>query len=315
MEFGQHVDNPVYNLDLIREYNHAGLNILPTGRRKLPIVEWTTYITEQAPLSVFDTNYHGLCVVCGKISGNLEIIDIDNKFRDAKIFINKIREHMGEDFKLFTVNKTRSGGYHLLYRCSFIERNQKLCMRKNTLDYNVKRKDYNVEAILETRGERGIAVIPPTSGYITIRGSMLDIKTIPVAVRMKLIDYCKSLTEIEEIPVVFHKRDTHDGVAVSDRIGDRFNAWIGIGEYIRALLISHGWTFISAERLVRPGKDKGAGHSATLGVCGDNILYVWSPNAYPFEAGKSYTPFAVLAILECSGDFKRAVSIAKDLIS
>jgi len=312
METGHGVDNPVYNLDLIRQYNAAGLNILPTSRRKLPILEWTKYITEQAPLSVFDTNYHGLCVVCGKVSGNLEIVDIDNKFRDAKIFINKIRNHMGDDFKLFTVNKTRSGGYHLIYRCAFIERNQKLCMRKNILDYNVKRKDYNAEAILETRGERGIAVIPPTSGYVNLRGSMLDIKTIPVEVRMKLISYCKSLTEIEEQPIVFKKREASDNVIVGDRIGDQFNAWNGVAEYLRNLLVSHGWKFITENRLARPGKSEG--HSATLGVCGENIFYVWSPNAYPFEAGHSYTPFAVLAILECAGDFKQAVLIAKDII-
>ena len=51
-------------------------------------------------------------------------------------------------------------------------------------------------------------------------------------------------------------------------------------------------------RNCRPGK--AAGTSATLK---DRVFYVFSSNAAPFEPGRAYSPFAVLALLEFGGDF------------
>lgn len=296
---------PIYDKELIASYFSAGLNILPTSSRKLPILGWERYQYFMASPTVFDTTYKGLCVVCGSVSGNLEGVDIDNKFRDAFVFLKKIKAFMGCDFNQLVVNKTRSGGYHILYRCERIEGNRKLCMRKKMLSWNKHTEDYNREAILETRGEKGILVIPPTVGYETIQGSMLAIPTIDVPLRDKLINFCVSLNEVEDRTFVHEA--VHNAKAIDhgdDRIGDMFNMWDKNGSYTRSLLIGHGWKFISKDRLVRPGKNHG--HSATFGYCGDNVLYVWSPNAYPFEPNHTYTPFAVVAYLECGGDFRMA---------
>ena len=43
--------------------------------------------------------------------------------------------------------------------------------------------------------------------------------------------------------------------------------------------------------------------SATLK---DNVLYVFSSNAAPFEPNQAYSPFAVYTLLEHGGDWERA---------
>jgi len=95
------------------------------------------------------------------------------------------------------------------------------------------------------------------------------------------------------------------------RPGDVYNEW---GDVL-SLLESHGWTVHERRGpggtvyLTRPGKDPRDGISATFGRDGRRILYVFSSNAPPFEAGKGYTPFTVYALLEHGGDFASAARV------
>ena len=59
-----------------------------------------------------------------------------------------------------------------------------------------------------------------------------------------------------------------------------------------------------SEYFRRPDKTTG-GHSASYK---DKVLYVFSSNAYPFEAQKGYSPFHVYARLEHKRDFTEAAA-------
>lgn len=80
------------------------------------------------------------------------------------------------------------------------------------------------------------------------------------------------------------------------------------------ILAPHGWLFggerHGVQHWTRPGKDEGV--SATAGHCksesGRDLFYVFTPNAPPLEAGKSYSKFAAYATLEHGGDFGAAAS-------
>lgn len=79
---------------------------------------------------------------------------------------------------------------------------------------------------------------------------------------------------------------------------------------IRPYLTAAGWQFAGKhpdgnELWVRPGKSPREGHSATLK---DNVFYVFSSNAKPFESGEGYSPFQVYTILEHRGDFTQAAA-------
>ena len=77
-------------------------------------------------------------------------------------------------------------------------------------------------------------------------------------------------------------------------------------------LTEHGWKELGTRDGVmnwqRPGKDDGV--SATTGHCqsesGRDLFYIFTTNAQPFEAGKSYNKFSVYALLHHDGDFRAA---------
>ncbi len=93
------------------------------------------------------------------------------------------------------------------------------------------------------------------------------------------------------------RTESHD-----DKPGSDFNARGDIG----ALLEKHGWKKAQKrgdkQHWTRPGKEGGI--SAT--VFDDGGLYVFSSSAGKFEAGESYSPHMVYAILEHDGDLKKA---------
>ena len=76
-----------------------------------------------------------------------------------------------------------------------------------------------------------------------------------------------------------------------------------------ALLFSAGWVIDREDAdgalyLTRPGKDDGV--SASWGKAAPNVLYVFSSNAHPFEAGRSYDAFGVFAHVVYGGNFGEA---------
>ena len=84
------------------------------------------------------------------------------------------------------------------------------------------------------------------------------------------------------------------------RPGDDFNQR---GD-VRAVLNKHGWRCVKPggnEYWRRPGKSEG--WSATLK---DDVFFVHSVNAAPFESNQGYPPFAVYGLLEHGGDFAEA---------
>ena len=97
--------------------------------------------------------------------------------------------------------------------------------------------------------------------------------------------------------------------ARGDRPGDHFNARVPWGD----ILCPYGWKLFHATAgavyWCRPGKSL-SGISASTGFCkgpdGNDLLYVFSTSAAPFEAEASYSKFAAYAILNHRGDFPAA---------
>lgn len=302
------------------KYIENGLSILPAQLiTKQPDFDrmgtdrkWKKFQTVQPSIDQINkwfkptTNPEAIALICGSISGNLELLDIDNKFGDADVIFNDFKElcfnTAPELFNCLTIEKTQSGGYHLMYKCSKIEGNIKLARR-----YKEKPK---FETIIETRGEGGYALVDPTPGYQLIQGDICSIPIISEEDRELLISISKSFEEV--IDSNYQPDENYLTQVKDDRPGDAFNAK---GDALE-ILQNHGWTVLgNGERktLVRPGKNIRQGVSATFNYSGlsGKKLYVFSTNAHPFEDRKSYDPFSVYAMLEHNGNFKEA---AKDLL-
>ncbi|MEM7630362.1 MAG: AAA family ATPase, partial [Planctomycetota bacterium] len=311
----------------------AGLCALPALRRgdeKRPaLASWKMYqsrlptgdelgawFAEPVGASGGDTS---MCLVCGSISGNLEMIDFDNWDGGGGKAFDAWRAAVDAQspglVDRLVIESTPSGGRHVVYRCeSPVCGNTKLAQRwiesggpepivVGAKEY-VPRRDaasgvwHAAVTMIETRGEGGLFLCAPSEGYELLSGDIAGPPVVTAEERDVLLGAAWALDETPR-PVVGGDTGAAELVA---RPGDDFNQR---GD-VRDVLTRHGWRLVKAgdnEHWCRPGKS--AGTSATLK---DRVFYVFSTNAAPFEAGKGYAPFAVYALLEHGGDFTKAAA-------
>lgn len=283
------------------KYKQSGLSCLPTANNKLPAVpkgeSWLTGWNNEFEY----TKSYGIGIVCGQPSGGLECIDFDNHFGDAKqvlsdyLQIEEIRE-IYEKHKL-PIQATVSGGFHLLYRCSVIEGNQKLASRPK---YDADNKKYKKDVLIETRGEGGYFCIEPTPGYKLVRNSFDKIQNITPNEREILLSGCRSFNTFAEVKVKPEEN--------KDLPGNRFNNDPSSVNEMQSVLRENGWSEPREGLWLRPGKTKGI--SATMNRVATGIFYNFSTSSHPFEDLHAYTAFQVIALLKYNGDFS---TFAKEL--
>jgi len=277
--------------EIANKYIAVGFSLLPTTKDKCPATK--AWIGVNIPIEEF-TDCHGIGVKCGQASGGLECIDIDNHFFDAKqvlsdfIQIEEVRA-IYDKYKL-PIQSTTSGGFHLLYRCSVIEGNQKLASRPK---YDNTAKRYKKDVLIETRGEGGYFCVDPTPGYKFVKNSISKIANITPDEREILLSGCKSFNTYAEV-----KQRTEEN---KDLPGNRFNNDPSSVNEMQKALRGAGWTEPRDGLWLRPGKKKGI--SATLGKVAPGIFYNFSTSSDPFEDNKAYTAFQVITLLEYNGDF------------
>lgn len=285
----------------LQEYNFIGLACLPTKEDKSPDLlkdeSWLNGITDKEKYK----DCFGIGIVCGEVSGGLECIDIDNHSGTAKenleLFIKEIKE-LYEKYK-FPIESTKTGGYHLIYRCDFVEGNQKLA----SVAFKEKKTDkWRPDAIFETRGEGGYFVAAPTPNYKFIRNDIFNIPKITKEEREFIISICKSFNTWYE-PI---KNEYEDS---GEKPGNIFNTKSESKDEMISVLKENGWKELKPQMWCRPGKDTGI--SATLGKAAENCFYVFSANAYPFDEKHGYSPFQVIGLLKYKGDFKQ---FARDIV-
>lgn len=292
--------------DKAREYLKAQLSVIPTKEDKLPALpSWKPYQSQRIKQEEVDNifsgnNVKGLAIICGAISGGLEVIDVDTKHDTTGSLWEDLRRlienNLPELYKRLVIAQTMSGGYHIYYRCSSIAGNLKLSTKQNK------------EVLIETRGEGGYVVAPPTPKYSYIQGEPTNITTITPEEREILFSIAKSFNELEEIKP---KVNTTTSSTTYNSTGlSTFEDYNQRGDVI-ALLKSKGWTVVYEQgkriNLLRPGstdtKTSGNYHTEK------KVLRVFSSST-DFDTKKGYNPSQVYALLEHNGDYSKA---AKEL--
>ncbi len=313
----------------------AGLCALPAIRRgdekRVALSKWKPY-QQRLPStdelgSWFGDDTGAMCIVCGAVSGNLEMIDFDLGGEAFEAWELAINEQSPGLLDRLVIETTPSGGFHVVYRCEEpVSGNMKLASRVIDADgpepLTIGTKDYSprktcdgrwqvVVTMIETRGEGGLFLCAPSDGYELVQGDLASPPTITSDERDTLLGCAYALDETpkeivgNEVVSVLSVSESNYSISSNScysRPGDDFNER---GD-VRDVLTRHGWTLVKHgenEHWRRPGKS--AGTSATLK---DRVFYVFSTNAPPFEAHKGYAPFAVYALLEHDGDFTAAAS-------
>jgi hypothetical protein len=116
-------------IEAFKHYKTFGLSCLPTKDDKSPFSP-KKWIETEFTKDDFEGAF-GIGIKCGKVSDNLECIDFDNHFEDAKKNITDFISQIDELYKKynFPIESTTSGGFHLLYKCKTIESSKKLASR------------------------------------------------------------------------------------------------------------------------------------------------------------------------------------------
>lgn len=285
--------------DKAKEYSKAQLSVIPTKEDKLPALPtWKPYQSQRIKEDEVETlfsggNVKGLAIICGAISGGLEVIDVDTKHDTTGSLWDELRglieDNLPELYSRLVIAQTKSGGYHIYYRCKEIKGNLKLATKLNK------------EVLIETRGEGGYVIAPPTPKYTYIQGEPINIPTITPEDRDILFSISKSFNELEEIkPKVNNTTSTtYNSTGLSP-----FEDYNQRGDIV-GLLESKGWRVVNqrGERinLLRPGStdSKTSGNYHT----GLRTLRVFSSST-EFNPDKAYNSSQVFSLLECNGDNK-----------
>lgn len=134
-------------------YVQAGLSVVPVrgDGSKAPAVAWKKYQKERPTKGVLESWFAddrlGVAIVCGSVSGGLEVIDFD----DAELFepwAAEVRRRAPGLLDLLPVVRTPSGGMHVYYRTKCPSGNLKLASGEDQ------------KTRVETRGEGGYVLAP-----------------------------------------------------------------------------------------------------------------------------------------------------------
>jgi hypothetical protein len=220
-----------------------------------------------------------------------------------------------------TPGKDLEGGRHVYFRSAdALGGSTKLALLSEA--EAVRRNgDKGRNTAIELKAEGGYVLAPGCppachpSGRLYRHVGGPSIEETPVVTReqIELLLCCARALTQQARRVVQRPPRRPDGRPSGNRPGDLFNRSATWAE----ILEPHGWALAycrgEAEFYRRPGKDKGI--SASAGYCSNehsgSLLYVFSTNAEPFEAGRAYSRFAAWTLLNHAGDFPAA---ARDLM-
>lgn len=290
-------------------YHKAHLNIIPVRQDKRPACDsWKQYMKRFQTIDEVETLFgrpqYGIAIICGQVSGGVTCIDIDTKNDKtgelARQFAEILNEQLPGISKMLIQEQTPSGGFHLVYRCSKSEGNQKLAKNKNR------------EVLIETRGEGGYFCCDPTPNYQLLSDSpqIENIQEITPEQQQTIFNCARAFNECEsDIKPYESKTETEirkSGVYETLPLDD-YNART-IDTDVLDLLTGAGWKVVrklqdNAYYLQRPGKS-GTGISASYNKI-PGRLYVFSSSTI-FESERSFTPAAIYAFIQHNGDFKAA---------
>ncbi|NJC83171.1 hypothetical protein HC030_11455 [Planosporangium mesophilum] len=295
---------------------------------KAPLVSWRSYQRRRADrarvAAWFAGNPPGIGVVCGAVSGGLEMLELEGRAIEEGLdsrLVELVRAAgLGQLWRRVAVEgyveRTPSGGLHLLYRVADVPvgRNAKLARRPATEAELADDPSDKIKTLAETRGEGGYTVVAPSHGavhqtgraWVALRGATpARIPTITGQERDALVAVVRCLDAMPPPPVEPPRSPRRDGSAGTAPGEDyeRRTDWADILE-------PAGWRLVSAVGRTRywrrPGKRTGV--SATTGRADDrDRLYVFTTSS-EFESETPITKFHAYAVLHHRGDHAAAAA-------
>lgn len=325
-------DNPILARALA--WAAAGASVIPvtadgTKRPACPWKRWQSERADEAQIHAwFDRPGHGLGIICGQISGNLEMLEFEGRAVSEGLLAqaSQAMDDNGHPGLWATVTAgcmetSPSGGIHLLYRVDGpVDGNTKIARRPSSDAELTETPGAKVQVLVETRGEGGYTVAAPSGGTVhktggSWVGAIGGPNTLPILTgdqRDALHAILSTLDALPEQQAAPRTETPTDGNLASPeptpglRPGDDFNARASWDD----ILAPNGWTKVRRDGpgwlWTRPGKNKADGISASTGTRGDgDNLYVWSTST-EFDSEVPMTKLFVYAHYWHHGDMHAA---------
>lgn len=279
------------------------LSIIPVSSQKIPFKPWAQFQKELAPINYWYNHYvkeGTIGIITGKISGNLEIIDVDVKNDSKRTIMTEYSDIIPDELlKRLLIQTTPNNGFHLIYRCpdAEIEANQKLAL------------DVTGEVIIETRGKGGYFCTSLknniiANGHLDLVNLEGEIPVISKDEREKLLELARSLNRYFPINTdKTEKQFSYSEPAIND-----FNKQFDI----TSVFEKHDWEVVKEDDekvyLLRNGSL--AQHSGYY-FKESKVFFCFS-NSTEFKPEKPYNNFQVLQILEGKNDYKTTLRLLPD---
>jgi hypothetical protein len=310
-----HVDDqPKSDNDLllgIVDLHNQGLSLIPVRDKdevtpngvikpaKTPFKGWKAYQSERLSMLALQQEMNkwgttAIAIICGAISENAEILDLDSKYKpgiDVTVFL-AIKTFFPELFKRLRIHRTPSGGFQIPYKVKggIIPGNSKLA---GYMEEGKTQPTY----FLETRGEGGYGLAPPSPGYSVHQDNPIPVITWQE--RCSLIALCESYNEIVKVEKKPSTRTNKESI-YSENPWEHFAA----SDEAEKVLTNNGWKFFGEINtyiyFTRPGKETGISASFHK----ERRIYYFFSSSTAFEPQKGYYPGSVLSILEHRGNNK-----------
>ena len=290
----------------------AGLSVIPINwKLKKPFSGWTE--REQEIISEDELRRgmalrEAFAVIGGKVSGDLYILDFD-----VPRFYGAWRARVGKLADDLPVQQTGGGGYQAFFRCPDLGGNAKFAWMEEP------KEDSGRTIAIESRGEGGYAVVPPSkhptgNRYKMLSGDLANIPTIPRAQADALIAAAKALDEAPKTrqqleheakqEYIKKSRASRNG---STNVIDAFNK----KHTIEDMLVVAGYAKGPKGRYIRPG-----GESESVSVKDGRSCH-WSTNdPLNDDAAKVgmgvHDAFDIWALTKHDGDISKAVAAAAE---
>lgn len=316
--------------DVAKRYLEAGFSVIPVNSNKNPALDsWGKYVYDCIKVgevdSIFGSAPEGLALIMGG-KKKLTAIDVDLKYDFTGELFGRLKNAIGKELlSKMCCHSTVNGGMHLIFSCSKVEGNQKLASRAATKEEKLETlqkslsKDVDIDialqtaiadssrVLIETRGEGGYVLVPPTKGYTHVYGKIQEISTSDYEV---VLDICRSFNtyvpQVKNYQLAKAARGAGDGVNIFKNFNENCD--------VLSLLSSFGWekVGISPEgffKIRRPGT--ATPHSAYYNP--DNKSFWVFSTSTGFECNKKYTAVDILLMLKYNNDGSRINELLQEI--
>jgi hypothetical protein len=281
-----------------KSVSNPELSIIPVSSEKIAWINWKKYQTQMAPVEKWRSHYLNggyVGVICGKINGNIECIDIDVKNDPDKRVYEDYKKIIPQDlFDRLLIQSTVNYGFHIIY----------ICPDENILPTKKLAHSKTGEVIIETRSEASY-FCHHLQDYNVIQGKFdlenyeIEIPVITKEERELLMELARGL---DRKPLKSSFKYKEKGI-------DKFNT-----EFDPIpLFLKHDWTVYKEDQekiyLTRP--DSNAPYSGYYYL--DSNLFICFSTSTDFKAMQVHNNFQILKVLEGGNDNSKTMKLLPSL--